>query len=48
VSGCFLIIIAGMYLYAAVEQYWKGNAGIALAFFGYALGNFGLLYQTSK
>jgi hypothetical protein len=46
-SGCLLLIVAGIYMYVAIDQYWKGNSGVALAFFGYALSNIGL-YQVSK
>ena len=39
----WLIIVTGLiYVYISFEQLAKGNAGLAITYFGYALGNVGL------
>lgn len=39
----FLIIITGLiYLYVGIEQLYKGNSGMTLAYMGYAFSNLGL------
>lgn len=43
----FILVVSGIYLYAALEQYWKGNPWLGLAFFGYAISNVAM-YQVSK
>lgn len=45
-SHGLLILVAAIYLYVAAEQWYKGNPGIALAFFGYAVSNIGILMTT--
>jgi len=43
-----LIIITGLiYSYISAEQFWFGNHGMAICYFGYALGNVGL-YMIAK
>lgn len=43
-----LIIITGLiYTYISVEQFWTGNYGMGVCYFGYALGNVGL-YMMAK
>ena len=43
-----LIIITGLiYSYISVEQFYLGNNGMSLCYFGYALGNVGL-YMMAK
>lgn len=38
-----LIALTGLiYLYVAVEQAWRGNTGMAIAYAGYAASNVGL------
>jgi len=45
--GKILIALIGVtYAGIAVEQYFKGNLGVAIAFLGYAIGNIGL-YMTA-
>lgn len=40
----FLVgLVTAIYVLIAVEQYWKGNMGMAMAYAGYAFSNFGLL-----
>ena len=46
-SGSFLLVVSAIYVYVAAEQYWKGNIGISVAFFGYAVSNLGM-YSVSK
>jgi predicted hydrocarbon binding protein len=44
----WLIVLTGLiYAYIAIDQYIKGNSGMAITYFGYALGNVGL-YMMSK
>jgi hypothetical protein len=47
-SSWLLLSVAAVYLYVAAEQCRKGNYGLALAFFGYAFSNVGMLYATHK
>jgi hypothetical protein len=44
----WLIVVTGtIYLYISIEQFYKGNLGMAICYFGYALGNVGL-YMMAK
>ena len=44
----WLIILTGLiYAYICGEQYVKGNLGMAICYFGYAVGNIGL-YLMAK
>jgi predicted hydrocarbon binding protein len=44
----WLIVLTGLiYAYIAIDQYIKGNSGMAITYFGYALGNVGL-YMMAK
>lgn len=45
-SGHLILIVSAAYLYVAAEQWYKGNTGIALAFFGYAVSNIGLYHAA--
>lgn len=45
-SGPLMLIVGVVYAYIAAEQYWRGNPGIALAFFGYAISNIGLSFTA--
>ncbi len=43
-----LIIITGLiYAYISAEQFYVGNGGMSLCYFGYALANVGL-YMMAK
>jgi hypothetical protein len=45
----WLIIVTGViYTYIAAEQGYKGNIGMAICYFGYALGNIGLYMMATK
>jgi hypothetical protein len=45
----WLIILTGLiYAYIAAEQGYKGNIGMAICYFGYALGNVGLYMMATK
>lgn len=41
-SGWLIISVGIVYLIIAIEQYIKGNAGLAIAFAGYSFSNLGL------
>jgi len=44
----WLIIVTGLiYAYISAEQGFKGNIGLAVTYFGYAIGNIGL-YLMAK
>lgn len=45
----WLIVLTGLiYLYISFEQGYKGNMGMAICYFGYALGNVGLYLMATK
>jgi hypothetical protein len=45
----YLIILTGLvYLYICIEQAYKGNMGMSVCYFGYALGNVGLYMMATK
>jgi len=46
-SGNLIILTGLIYAYVAVEQFTKGNAGMALMYISYAMANVGL-YITVK
>lgn len=41
-SGPLILITGLIYLYVSVDQYLKGNAGMGMAYAGYAFSNVGL------
>ena len=41
-SGPLIIITGIIYAYVAVDQYFRGNTGLAVAYSGYAYSNLGL------
>jgi hypothetical protein len=41
-SGPLIVITALIYLWVAVDQYLRGNVGLAVAYSGYAYSNIGL------
>jgi hypothetical protein len=47
-SGWLIIVTGLIYAYIAVEQYVKGNVGMAICYFGYAFGNVGLYMVATK
>lgn len=41
-----LIIVTGfIYLYVAIEQLWKGNTGMGIAYAAYSMANVGLYME---
>jgi hypothetical protein len=45
----WLIILTGLiYLYIAAEQSFRGNVGMGICYFGYAVGNIGLYLMATK
>lgn len=45
-SSYLMLAVGVVYAYISAEQYWRGNPGIALAFFGYAVSNIGLSFTA--
>ena len=41
-SGHLIALTGLIYLYVSVEQAWRGNTGMAIAYAGYAASNVGL------
>lgn len=41
-----ILIVSAMYLYVAFDQYRKGDTGLGIAFFGYALSNLGMFVKA--
>jgi hypothetical protein len=47
--GGWLIALTGLiYLYISLEQLYKGNVGMCIAYLGYAFSNIGLYLLASK
>jgi hypothetical protein len=45
----WLIVLTGLiYLCISAEQMYKGNPGMGITYFGYALGNVGLFMLATK
>jgi hypothetical protein len=45
----WLIMVTGVaYVYVSLEQGLKGNLGMAICYFGYAIGNVGLYMMAAK
>ena len=47
-SGWLIILVGVIYAYIGAEQLFKGNIGLAVTYFGYALGNVGLYIIAIK
>lgn len=47
-SGWLIVLTGCIYLYVSVEQSYKGNYGMSIAYFGYAFSNIGLYLLASK
>ena len=45
-SSTVLFLVGIAYLVGAVDQYWKGDNGHAIMFFGYFLANCGLMISV--
>jgi len=46
-SAPLIAAVGVVYAYVSLEQFLKGNAGMGIAYFGYAVGNVGL-YLLAK
>lgn len=47
-SGQLIILTGGIYAWIAADQFWRGNAGLGIAYAGYAFSNVGLYLLASK
>jgi len=47
-SGWLILLTGAIYAYVAVEQCFKGNTGMLIAYAGYAFSNIGLYLLASK
>lgn len=47
-SGNLIMLTGVIYLYVSVEQFYKGNIGLGIAYAGYAFANVGLYMLASK
>jgi len=45
-SAPLILAVGAVYLFVAWEQAMRGNYGMSLAWFGYALANVGLAYAA--
>lgn len=41
-AGPLILLVGAIYTFVAVDLWWSGRAGLAIAFAGYALSNVGL------
>ena len=48
VSGTLIILTGLIYAYVSAEQGIKGNAGMCMAYAGYAFSNIGLYFLATK
>jgi hypothetical protein len=46
-SGPLIAITGLIYAWIAVDQFWRGNPGMGIAYLGYAVANCGL-YQLAR
>ena len=47
-SGWLIALTGCIYLYVSLEQLYKGNPGMGIAYLGYAFSNIGLYLLASK
>lgn len=47
-SGWLIAVTGLIYLYVSLEQIYKGNVGMGIAYFGYSFSNIGLYLLASK
>lgn len=45
-SGGLLLVVAGIYIYAAIEQMLKGQIPLGVAFLSYAVSNLAFFFLT--
>ena len=41
-SGPLIALTGLIYLYVAIDCFWRGNSGLGIAYLGYAFSNVGL------
>ena len=41
-SATLIALTGAMYLYVSIDQFWRGNTGMGVAYLGYAFSNVGL------
>jgi hypothetical protein len=47
-SGWLIALTGLIYAYVAAEQGWRGNAGLCIAYAGYAFANIGLYLLAGR
>jgi hypothetical protein len=47
-SGWLIALTGFIYLYVSIEQLYRGNNGMCIAYLGYAFSNIGLYLLASK
>jgi len=47
-SGPLILFVGGIYAWIALDLWWADKGGLALAFVGYSLANFGLFYEAIR
>jgi hypothetical protein len=47
-SGWLIALTGAIYLYVSIEQAYKGNLGMGIAYLGYAFSNIGLYLLATK
>lgn len=47
-SGSLIAITGMIYLWVCVEQFWRGNTGMGIAYLGYAFSNVGLYLLAAR
>jgi hypothetical protein len=47
-SGWLIVVTGLIYLYVSLEQIYKGNVGMGIAYLGYSFSNIGLYLLASK
>lgn len=47
-SAWLIILTGAIYLYVSLEQLYKGNMGMFIAYLGYSFSNIGLYILASK
>lgn len=47
-SAWLIILTGAIYLYVSLEQLYKGNVGMFIAYLGYSFSNIGLYILASK
>lgn len=45
-APALILIVGAIYSYIAIDLFWTGKSGLALAFAGYAVSNIGLFFAA--